>query len=290
LRQFNLLALFPFLLALMLRQWVTITLYDPLYPRLNGAGLPREEDNALYVLEAAGVLLLVCVALLPLFRRLWPLLFKVLRPKRIPIAALGMAIAFLALFGGLAALLAVGGGTVSLRWSGFGRFTALIIAGQALIAFAEEFYYRGFLQSELAFLLPALGYQKERARVGLSIGLVSLLFGLEHYAGWEEGAYDLRMFIFTFASSLFLGVLLVLMENLWFSAGCHFTLNMFVLGAQTGYRSGGLQFVDPSGQPLFDPAVYVFLFFILAFVVAYLRHALYAKIYRRRKRPVPASA
>ena len=32
--------------------------------------------------------------------------------------------------------------------------------------------------------------------------------------------------------------LLVLMENLWFSAGCHFALNLFVLGPETGWAGG----------------------------------------------------
>ena len=147
-----------------------------------------------------------------------------------------------------------------------------------------EIFYRGILQTELVFLLPAFGFSRERLRVGGAIALVSTTFALEHFSGWGAGSHDLRKFLFTLASALFLGVLLVLMENLWFSAGCHFLLNLFVLGAETGRFNAGLQFLDLSGRPLFDPSIYVFLFLIFAFIVAYLRHALYGKIYKRNRR------
>lgn len=287
LKRFNLLAMIPFLIALMAEKWVSITLYGPLFHRINAGVRSVDTFNALYLLESALGLLLVSVLLLPLFRRLFPLLKNLLKPKRVPIAALGLALAVGGVYVVLALLFTMGSGQrASLRWTGFGRDTGLILAGQGLLGFAEELYYRGILQSEMAFFLPAMGLAKERLRQGFAVLLISIAFALEHFIATGSSSVDTRRFVFTFASSLFLGLLLVLMENLWFSGGCHFVLNVFMLGTEMGGGGRGLQLVDQEGRSIFEPTQYVFLFLIFAFVVAYLRHALYARLYpKQRRRP-----
>lgn len=288
LRQFNLLAMIPFLIALMLEKWVSITLYGPLFHRLNASVPNVDTFNALYLLESAVGLLVVSFLLLPLFRRLFSLLKNLMKSKRLPIAALGLFIAVGGVYGGLALLFVLGSGQrVFLIWTGLGRAPELVLVGQALIAFAEELYYRGILQSEAAFLLPAMGLSRERPRQGVAIVLISIAFALEHFVSTGSASVDTRRFVFTFASSLFLGLLLVLMENLWFNAGCHFVLNLFMLGAEKGSAGRGFQLVDQTGRAIFEPTQYVFLFLIFAFVVAYLRHALYARLFPKHgPRPV----
>ncbi len=282
LKQVNFLAFVPLMIALMLEKWVSITLYGPLFAKLNGDRLPVSLFNNLYVLESALGLLVVCLFLLPMFQRLFPLLRAWFSPARLPAAALGLALSVAGLYGALALLFGlVGGDGAHLRWTGYGRAAALVLAGQALIALAEEFYYRGILQSELAFLLPALGIVREKARVLTAICLISLAFMLEHFLASGAAGIDARRALFVFACSLLLGLLLFLTKNLWFCAGCHFVLNLFTMSGDP--RPMGLQFLDDAGRPLLSPQIYIFLFFIMAFFSVYL-----AELFEKRIRPLMA--
>jgi membrane protease YdiL (CAAX protease family) len=280
----NFLALIPLLIALMLEKWVSITFYDPLFSRIDDAAFSPEMFNRLFVLESGLGLLLVCVLLLPLFRRLMPLLGRYLSPRRLPEALVGLAVAVTSLYLALWLLFALFGGEgVHLRWSGFGRGAALVLAGQAVVAFAEEVYYRGILQSETNFLLPALGIEGDRARSATAILLVSTSFALEHFVLAGVPGVDARLLLFPFAASLLLGYMLVLTRSLWFCAGCHFLLNLFALSPAGSHR--GLQFVDDQARPLLTPQTYIFLFFVMSFVLIYLREA----IGRRRRAPLPVA-
>ena len=271
LSQVNFLAMLPLLIALMLEKWVSITIYGPLWGAVNGTRLRADLYNVLYLLESAVGLLVVSVALLPLFTRLWPLLRKFLRPRRIPFAAASIAFAQLVLYGGLWAFFRIaGGGGIHLRWLGFGRFTGLLLLAQGLIAFAEELYYRGILQTELAFLLPALGVKRQRPRLAIAAGLISIAFALEHFAGSSGSVSDAQRMVFTLTCSLLLGVLLILADNLWLCTGCHFVLDILVLPSGR-LTPSGLQFVDSAGRTLLDPSLYVCVFFSLIFVCTYAR-------------------
>ena len=277
----NFLALVPLLIALMLEKWVSITIYGPLFSTINGGGLSVDLYNVLYLLESAAGLLIVSIALLPLFTRLWPLLRKFLRPRRIPFAGASILFALLVLFGGLWALFRIAaGGEIQLRWLGFGRYTGLVLLSQGLIAFAEELYYRGILQTELAFLLPALGIPRQRPRLAIAAGLISVAFALEHFAGFTGSSADIRRVLFTLTCSLLLGVLLILTDNLWLCAGCHFVLDILVLPAGRTTPSG-LQFVDNTGRVLLDSSLYVCVFFSLIFVCAYARTGIGMALRRR---------
>lgn len=286
LKRVNFLAFLPLLLALMLEKWVSITFYGPLFYRINGESITPATFDALYVIESAAGLFLITLLLIPLFRRLFPMLRRYLAPQGIALAAAGILIALAGLFGGLALLLSLAGAEgFRLRWTGFGRVTVLILLGQGLIAFAEEFYYRGILQTELAFLLPSLGVAGRRVRWLSAVFLISAAFGLEHLVWTDTYSEDLRRFLFTFGCSFFLGTLLVLLDNLWLNASCHLVLNLFSLGLDPATRGSGLQFVNEQGQPLFEASIYIFLFLILLFVFTYARIAMA----RRQETRRPAS-
>lgn len=286
----NFLAFLPLLIALTLEKWVSITFYAPLFYWLNGSEVSLETFNALYVVEASLGLMVVTLVLAPMFRRLLPMARRYLAPSGLPLAGAGILLALVCLFAGLALLIRlVGFEGARLRWTGFGPVTALILAGQALIALAEELYYRGLLQTELAFLLPSLGVSRERFRQLSAVVLVSIAFALEHLVFAGSLSEDLRRLAFTFGCSLFLGSLLVLTSNLWFNAGCHCVLNMFVLGTDPSYRGAGLQFVDQIGRPVFDPAIYIFLFFIFAFILTYLKIAVGSRFAQRTSSRDPAT-
>jgi membrane protease YdiL (CAAX protease family) len=219
--------------------------------------------------------------MLPLFTRLYPLLKKYLRTNRIGFAAGAIGLSLIILYGGLLLVFRlVGADGIHLRWLGYGRFTGLVLASQALIAFAEEFYYRGLLQSELAFLLPALGVTRQRIRLATAAGLISIAFTLEHFVGLGAATVDVRRMLFTFTCSLLLGILLILADNLWFCAGCHFVVDMLVLPTSRATPSG-LQFVDGHGRTLLDPSLYICVFFSLVFVATYGRTGLGLALKRR---------
>ena len=267
----------PLLIGLMLEKWISITFYGPLFHRINGESMRPLTFEALYVVESAVGLLVVILMLLPLFRRLFPLLRQLFAPSGVLVAALGIGAALACLFAGLLLLLRLAGaGGIRLEWKGFGD-PVLVLGGQALIAFAEEFYYRGILQSELTFLLPSLGVTGNRARKLVAVVLISMAFALEHLVWADTYSEDFRRVLFTFGCSFFLGVLLALLGNLYLNAACHFVLNVFALGLDAATRGGGLQFVDDRGRPFFEPSLYIFLFLALLFVFAYVRIALVSR-------------
>jgi membrane protease YdiL (CAAX protease family) len=291
LRRVNFLAFLPLLIALTLEKWVSITFYSPVFSWLNGSGGSTERQHALYVIEAGAGLLLVTVFLLPLFRRIWRLLGRYLSLPNLLMAIGGIALTVVLLFAGLAVLLKLSGfPEVRLRWAGLGPIMLPILAGQALIAFSEEIYYRGILQTELGFLLPSLGVTRTRSRTLAAVGLTSVAFSLEHLVFVGTITDDLRRCLFIFGCSIILGALLVLVRNLWYNAGCHFVLNLFVLGTDPARYGSGLQFVDDLGRPIFDPGVYIFFFFTLAFILTYVNSAIRSRLRPRAPGRDPVAA
>ena len=103
---------------------------------------------------------------------------------------------------------------------------------------------------------------------------------LEHFVGFSGTGGDARRMVFTLTCSLLLGVLLILADNLWLCAGCHFIVDVLVLPSGRAAPSG-LQFVDGAGRTLLDPSLYVCVFFSLIFVCAYARMGLGVALRRR---------
>lgn len=285
----NLLALVPLLIALMLEKWISITFYERAFTWINGTKLSATAWSRLFVLESAIGLGVVCLFLLPMFRRLFPLLGRALALRRIPAALLGLGAALVCLYGGLALLFRLTApGDVALQWSGFGRTGGLLLLGQAAIAITEEIYYRGILQTELAFLLPAMGVVRERVRIMAAIALISIAFALEHVVPTGDPVQDGRRALFAFSCSLLLGMLLLVRGNLWLCAGCHCAINLLALTSDP--RHGGLRFVDGTGRPLLAPQVYIVLLFVLIFVALYAREALSRFLPGKKAEPRPTMA
>lgn len=265
LEAFNLLAMVPLLIALTGEKWFSITFYRPILEAAAMAGIEEAVLGALQEVLAGLGILLVVLALLPLFPRLRPLLREYLSARSL---LLGLAGTLTALAGVYvivgAGLLLLGGENVHLypRW--FGSWAGIRFSGQALIALGEEFYYRGLLQTELIFLLPALGLRRPVMATTTGIGLIALQFALEHVAPGDRTG-EISIVIYSMTVALLLGAMLVSLRSLYFCALTHFFLNLFVLG-------GGLQYTDSYGRPLLDPGIYVTLYMIVVILLIYARY------------------
>jgi membrane protease YdiL (CAAX protease family) len=169
---------------------------------------------------------------------------------------------------GLAAYLL--GGTLELRWPEPSRLLVWIVCGQAVLAFAEECYYRGLLMSEMERLAPRLGVRQAMGRRWLALTTTSVLFSMEHIRIFAPGEQILRQLIFTVSLGLLLGLLIMVSANLHLGAGIHAWINWLLLGAAP-------HFVDASGQAALPAGTYIGLTLILAFGLLY--------IYQRRRHP-----
>ncbi len=145
------------------------------------------------------------------------------------------------------------------------------MGGQAVLAFAEEAYYRGLLMSEMERLAPRLGARSAAARRWIALLSTSLLFGMEHLrldpAAWEE---VLRQMVFTVALGLLLGLLIMVSANLHFGGAVHAWINCLLLGAAP-------RFVDSSGASALPSGTYIGLTLILAFVWSFVYQRLRLK-------------
>jgi membrane protease YdiL (CAAX protease family) len=256
-------SLTPLLLMLLLEKWISLGLYDPVFYFLTPAGLPDAELDARYRAFAGLGLLLTCALLSgfspPSWRRTW----RRLRPARWPVGILGLAAVVAAVYLALLGLAAALGGHLRFVWPAPGMLTAWILAGQALRAFSEEYYYRSLLLSEMQRLAPRLGAGGAAAARWAALIPTSLLFALEHAAigpPWDE---PLRRGAFTLALGLLLGLLMLATENLPFVAGIHAFVNWLVLGVAPSLA-------DESRLPALPVGTYVGLTLALAFVLAFL--------------------
>jgi membrane protease YdiL (CAAX protease family) len=138
----------------------------------------------------------------------------------------------------------------------------VVLLGQALIALAEETYYRGLLLGELLRLAPRLGLHAPAARRWVALGLTSLVFGMEHMgpsSGWDDGA---RQLVFALALGALLGMIVLLTDNLWFAASLHAWINWLLLQATPELTYGSAK----AGLP---PGASVSLVLIAAFLAAF---------------------
>jgi membrane protease YdiL (CAAX protease family) len=256
-------SLTPILLMLLLEKWISLGLYGPIFYFVTPEGLPDADVDARYRAFAGVGLLLTCVLLSgfspPAWRRTW----RRVRPARWPAGALGITVVVAGVYLGLFGLSAALGGRLRLAWPSPGRLLVWVLAGQALRAFAEEYYYRGLLLAEMQRLAPRLGARASAAARWAALVPTSLLFAMEHAMlgpPWEE---PLRRATFPLALGLLLGILMLATENLPFVAGMHAFVNWLVLGAVP-------LLADESGRPALPVGTYVGLTLALAFVLAFL--------------------
>lgn len=256
-------SLTPLLLILLIEKWVSIAVYPALFRRMEfAAGEPQLLD-AKFRSFAGCSLILICLLVGRLSRPTACKTWRRARPSRWPPAALGafavVGGAYL-LLGGLSWAL---GARFALAWPRYSPLLAWVLGGQAVLAFAEELYYRGLVLGEMERLAPRLGVRGRSSRRWAALGFSAALFGFEHFElgpPWNRSGREL---IFTVALGLLLGILMMLSANLHFSAGVHAWINWLLLGAAP-------RFVDEEGTPALPPGTYIGLTLVLAFIVAFL--------------------
>jgi len=207
-------------------------------------------------------LLLVCVVVArlsaPTRRKTW----RRARPARWPAAMAAVAVIVGATYL-LIGLLSWGlSGPLALAWPAPTALLAWIVGGQALLAFAEEVYYRGLLMSEVERLAPRLGVRTATGRRWLALGCTSVLFGMEHLHVSLAVGVMARQLVFTVALGILFGLLVMISANLHFSAGIHAWINWLLLGAAP-------HFVTAEGTPAIPSGTYIGLTLIVAFVLAW---------------------
>jgi membrane protease YdiL (CAAX protease family) len=256
-------SLTPILLMLLIEKWVSLSFYVPLFNWIAAPGTALKLLDAQFLTLAGVGLLLVCSLVCwfsaPAMRKTW----RRARPARWPAAALATLLVVAGTYLLLGTTAWALGGDLRLRWPEPSKLLAWIICGQAVLAFAEELYYRGLLMSEMERLAPRLGASSAAVRRWIALLATSLLFGMEHLR-MEAFSFEQvgRQMIFTVSLGLLLGLLIMVSRNLHFSAGIHAWINCLLLGAAP-------HFVNGSGQAAVPAGTYIGLTMILAFVWAY---------------------
>lgn len=255
-------SLTPVLLMLLVEKWISSGFYGPLFSLLTPADLSDDAADAWFRLMC-GVGLLVIAGIASRFSR--PAAAWVGARLFGGKAATGISAAAIAIAGAGAGLGLLGvllGASVGLRPPSPQGPLVVVLAGQAIIALAEEVYYRGLLLAELLRLAPRLGLTHLAARRWVALGLTSFQFAIEHgglSGGWDDGT---RQLIFTLALGSLLGMIVLLTDNLWLAASLHAWINWLLLRAIPEVAYGPAQAALP-------PGVSVSMALIAAFLVAF---------------------
>jgi membrane protease YdiL (CAAX protease family) len=252
----------PLLLMLLIEKWISISVYPAVFRWLARDGAdPRWLDAQFWTLAGVG-LILACLLVgrlsRPTARKTW----RRARPSRWLFAAAATA---LVVGGSYTILLLLGwvlGANLQLHWPSPGPLLGWILGGQALLAFAEEIYYRGLLMSEVERLAPRLGVRGPSARRWLALLFTAGLFGIEHLTLGPPWGHSARQLIFATALGVLLGILVMVSANLHFAAGVHAWINWLLLGAAP-------YLVHEGGRPAIPPGTYIGLTLILAFVLVF---------------------
>lgn len=259
-------ALAPLLVALVYEKVLSITLYDALLDHaLRWAPIRDHLDAWIHVVIGIGMTIAVLL-LVPLMRSVKfadfggrRLLGSAVTLQFGALALSYMLIAALALIlGGVAArpalVLPAAGGTLAL------------LAGHLVRAMAEEFYYRGLLQRELASLAGALGIGSARNAQAVAVAIVAFGFGLEHFNFGEPLADSYRGFAYAVAVGFLFGYLLIWSGNVLFCGLVHATHNLATAGLLPHLTTTG-------GDLLLPPDAMIFVYLIAAFLAVFAAQA-----------------
>lgn len=255
-------SLIPLLLMLLIEKWTAIAVYPAVFNWMASPQSPRSLLDAQYRALAGVGLILICLLLSQLSAPAARCTWQRARPGRWPVAALGTLLVLVGTYswlGGMAWLLGV---EFQLVLPQVNRLLLWIVLGQAVLAYAEELYFRGLLLGETERLAPRLGLQSAAARRWFALLFTGTLFGMEHMSLASPGGSAARQLIFTISLGLLLGMMILISNNLQFAAGIHAWINWLLLGAAPHYA-------DAAGRPVLPPGTYIGLTLILAFVLAY---------------------
>jgi membrane protease YdiL (CAAX protease family) len=255
-------SLTPLLLMLLVEKWASATFYPPLFGILAPATLSADDADAWFRLLCGLGLLVISIAVSRFSQPAGAFVRARLSIARLP-AGLGAAAAAVTGAGALVAGIAfLFGSRVHVLPPQADASLGAVLAGQAILALAEEIYYRGLLLGELLRLAPRLGLSSLAARRWMALGMTSLMFGMEHLgavSGWDDGG---RQVIFALSLGTLLGLLVLLTGNLWFAAAMHAWINLLLLDAAPRLAFGQAE----AGLP---PGASVSLALIGAFIAAF---------------------
>lgn len=251
----------PLLLILLIEKWVSLGFYNPLFSWLTGEhGPPALLDAQFRALAGVG-LIAVCLVVgrlsVPTARKTW----RRARPARWPEAAALTLVVVAGSYAILAALAAALGGGLRLSWPDPSPLLWWVLGGQAVLAFAEEVYYRGLVMTETERLAPRLGAVRPAARRWTALLVAAGVFAMEHARPGSSPDVTLRNVVFTASLALLFGLLVMVTANLHFAAGIHAWINWLLLGAAP-------YLVGADGEPALPAGTYVGVALVLAFVVA----------------------
>ncbi len=259
----------PLLIVLLAEKWVTTDLLVGAYDWIGAFIANPFLADATYRLWTALGLLGISLALLPLLRQVGPRLALYTTRARARVAARDVAAAAL-VTAALLALLRYGAGAGwSFRW---GPLLAAAAAAQLARGVAEEFFYRGLLQTTLVRLLIQARLPDGRLPRLLGTATVSLGFALEHVDARLQPGAIAGLIVYVFVMSMLLGTLLEVSRNLYVTMAAHAAHNLVVVGA-VPLPCGA------EGQLLILPNVVGLVFFTALFSAVVIAH------YRRNPAP-----
>jgi membrane protease YdiL (CAAX protease family) len=270
----------PLLLMLLIEKWISLALYNPVFYFLAHEATREAILDAQFRLFAGVGLLAVCLLVgrlsAPTARKTW----RRARPARFFPAALIVAVVIGVTYLVVAGLsLALGAGA-RLQWPEVTPLLFWVLGGQAILAFAEEVYYRGLVLSEIERLAPRLGARRPAARRWIALIASATLFAMEHLR--ITTAFDVmgRQFVFTLALGVLLGLLVMLSTNLHFVGGLHAWINWLLLGAAP-------RFVTAEGRPALPSGLYIGVMLLSAFAMALVLQRLVRRRGGRRESAPP---
>jgi membrane protease YdiL (CAAX protease family) len=256
-------SLTPIMLMLLIEKWFSISVYPRVFWWFAPVGESAELLDAQYRAFAGLGLIVVCLLVgtlsTPARRKTW----RRARPSRWPRAALAGVMTIGGCYLLLAAISATLGGGLSLRLPQGSPTFAWVLGGQAVLAFAEELYFRGLLMSELHRLAPRLGIRSAPGRRWFALLSTAGLFTMEHMTVGPPWGSAAREMIFTLSLGVLFGLLIMVSANLHFAAVVHTWINWLLLGAAP-------YFVDAMGRAALPAGTYIGVTLILAFVLAFL--------------------
>jgi len=263
-------SLMPLLLMLLIEKWISLGVYEPLFDWFSGTGLSDVLADAHFRAFAGVGLLATCLLLsrlsTPTLRKTW----RRVRPSRMPLAALQVLAVALGTYLVIGLLSTLLGYPLKLRWPTAGALFGWTIAGQALLAFGEEIYYRGLLYCEIERLAPRMGLRAATAKRWIAVGLTSMLFAMEHMDLTQDWNVVARQTVFIGCLGALFALLVAASANIYLAAGIHAWINWLLLGAVP-------HFADATGRPALPAGTYIGVSLILAFIFAF--------VFRRRRAP-----
>jgi len=249
--------LLPIVVVLLGEKWITGDLLRGTYEWIWSSVAEPRLNDPLYRLWSGLGLLGAALVLLPVLRQIYSRLAVFTGAARLATAIRlgGIAWAVTTVFVLVSGKLA--GGRLGLPAAG-PLVLAVAVSAQIVRGVAEEFFYRGMLQTALVRILVRAGLPERRLARLTAIGAISASFTLEHVDPALSVQGNLRPLLFVFAMSAALGLLLEVSRNLYLVMLTHTALNL-VLGHLLP------TFIDVTGRPVLSStasgAVFVFVVF-----------------------------